>query len=176
MAATFARQTNHNPDAFWNSTGRNVWDKVMAPFGQSIDNIGLEDLEGDNSIQLMSEFVSRCKSSPPISNHTKTPFKGTTLQDTIREACKYLQSKFSSQLQNLFPEAEVARWRRQVKDGQTELWCKWMKNLKSWKIHFRFQGNIPHEQEYSQGMTFLMKQEGMKLGVLTWFISACFCC
>ena len=79
----YSRTTNHDSNAFWNSTGRKLFDKVMESYPLKFDDIGLEDLEGDNSLVLMSEFVERCARSPPISKHTKRPFASTTLQDTL---------------------------------------------------------------------------------------------
>ena len=45
------------PKLFFNSTARPLFDRVMAEKGCTFDTTGLLDLEGDNSLMLMSEFV-----------------------------------------------------------------------------------------------------------------------
>ena len=82
----FGRQFQHNTNAFWNSTGIKIFNSVMSPLGISFDDIEVEDLEGDNSIVMMSEFVERCKRRPPVSAHTRSPFKADSLMKTLSTA------------------------------------------------------------------------------------------
>ena len=115
-----ARNTNHNPDSFWNSTGVKLFDTVMARSNIKFSEIGLEDLVGDNSVVLMSEFVQPCARNPPISRHTERPFSGTALADTLSGAVRKLKAKFAPQTANLpplFPEDMVQSCRRKPKDN-----------------------------------------------------------
>ena len=115
----FGRETHHNPDAFWNSTGKKVWQIVMAPLGLDYENIGWDDLVGDNALQLMTDFCNRCRSNPPVSDQTKAPYGVASLQNTLGAVIRLLQVKFSVKLQNqpeMFPQEEVKKWRRQLKN------------------------------------------------------------
>jgi hypothetical protein len=114
--ADFSREINHNPDAFWNSTGLKVWNQVMGP-ELKFDNIAWSDLEGGNSIQLMSDFCQRCKCNPPISQITKAPYAGPTLQQALGAVVRKLQVKFGSFNENkeIFYEADVRHWKKVVK-------------------------------------------------------------
>ena len=120
----YSRDVQHNPNQFWRSTGKRLWDSVMSAAGFAFDGIGIEDLEGDNSISMMSEFVIRCARSPPISPRTKQPFATSTLVDCLLTAIRELQKKFASNMQNrpeLFPENEVRQWKKQLKDNQNRM-------------------------------------------------------
>jgi hypothetical protein len=63
-AIPYARQISESRE-FWDSTGGNIWGIIMDPIGYVFDGIGLDDLVGDNSITMMTKFVTRCKSHPP---------------------------------------------------------------------------------------------------------------
>ena len=122
MAAveTFARDTGHNPEAFWESTAKPLFDRVMAGHGISFDNIGMDDLVGDNSIRMMSEFTTRCKRNPPVSTHTKRPFSTDSLKKCLLAVIRKIKEKFGNQVdQNapeMFPENSIAQWKKQLQD------------------------------------------------------------
>jgi hypothetical protein len=118
--ATFAREVQHDGDGTWNSTHKKLWDQVMRPVSLHFDNIGLSDLRHENSAKVISEFVSRCVSEPPISRHTKTAFKVSTLQDCMSAVINKLKLKFGSQLSNneadLFSEDDVTKMKKKLRD------------------------------------------------------------
>ena len=118
----FGRNTQHNSQSFWNSTGKKLFNAVMAPLGISFDDIELEDWVGDNSIVMFSEVVERCKRRPPVSAHTRSPFKADSLIKTLSTAIRLLKEKFRNQSQNLppiFPEEMERSWRKRLKDVVT---------------------------------------------------------
>ena len=135
--ADYGRETQHDPSAFWNSTGRHLFNQVMSDAGYNFDNIGIADLEGDNSLVLMSEFVSRCCRKPPVSRRTNNPHGTDALQTTVSEACRRLKSKFSQHFKDLpdiFPEEEVKRWRKAVKDNHNRSQMRRI-NFEKLKVH-----------------------------------------
>ena len=121
---TFGRETGHNPNAFWVSTAKPLFNKVMAGTGQTFDNIGWEDLVGENSIKLMSEFTNRCKQNPPVSDHTKSPFSADTLKKVLLETIRQFQTKFANQAVNqpeLFPDSYVSQWKKRLRDDRNRV-------------------------------------------------------
>ena len=92
----------------------------MAHCNIKFSEIGLDDLVGDKSVVLMSEFVQLCTRNPPIGRHTKHPFLAATLQNLLSGAMRKLQAKFASQTANfppLFPDEMIQSWRRKLKDN-----------------------------------------------------------
>lgn len=122
MAATYARDTQHNPDAFWTGTAKPLFGRVMASEGyKSFDDIVWEDLEADNAVVMMSDFVNRCGANPPISPHTNRPYAATTLVDALSHIIRQLKLKFRTQLLNqpeMFPEDEVKGWKKQLTNNR----------------------------------------------------------
>ena len=115
----YSRVTAHDNNAFFNSTAKKLFDAVMERHGVTFDSIGLEDLEGDNSIVIMSDFVERCCRTPPISRHTKRPYSATTLADSLSCIIRKLKEKFRTQSENLppfFPTDLEKQWRKKLKD------------------------------------------------------------
>jgi len=84
----------------------------------TFDNITVEDLQGDNGLQLICTFANRMASSPPISRHTKKPYNTTSLQEALRTCVRKLKARFQSQIEeDICPESELATLARRVKDG-----------------------------------------------------------
>ncbi len=121
MAANpYSRDTGHNPEAFWTSTAKPVFDRVMLDFS-TFDNLGLPDLVGDNSLLLMSTFANRVGSNPPLSGHTNRPYSTSTLKNVLLAVIRKLEQKFSNSIHNLpdlFPEDEVTKWKKKIQDGR----------------------------------------------------------
>ena len=115
----WTRETNHDPDASWNSTHRPLFDQVMLGTGMSFANISMEDLEAENGLLLMTEFVNRCAANPPISNHTQRPFGTQTLQNCVGAVVRKLQEKFRSP--NMFPTEEVQKWKKKLRDNHNRV-------------------------------------------------------
>ena len=107
-------------DSFFNHTAKKLFDAVMDEAGYKFDTIELDDLVGDNSTVMMSEFVQRCIRNPPVSKHTKRPFAASTLVDTLVTVIRKLKEKFRNQTQNmppLFPEDNEREWKKKLKDS-----------------------------------------------------------
>ena len=95
----------------------------MAPTHRNFDNIGLEDLVGENSLLLMTDFTNKCASTPPVSDHTKRPFGTDTLVQCLTCCIKFLKQKFAAHLQNMdvFPEDEVNKWKRKLRNNHNRI-------------------------------------------------------
>jgi hypothetical protein len=112
--ATHARDVQHNTDASWNSTHKKLLDQVMKGASLNFDSIGLNDLLGEASLVLMTEFVSHCVNNPPVSEHTKKPHMVASILDSMSSVMRHMQLKFAQQLNNqpaLFPEDDVKVWK-----------------------------------------------------------------
>jgi len=108
------RQTGCDSEAEWNSTH-----KCMPHIG-SFDNIGTDDLVGDNSIVIITTFPKKLADAED-SRHAKRPCSTTTLTNTLNACIHRLRVKFRNESQNLpnfFPDDHVKKWRIIVKDGR----------------------------------------------------------
>ena len=113
------RQTGYDSEAEWNSTYKPLWEKCMPHIG-NFDNIGIDDLVGDNSIVIMTTFAKNLANAED-SRHTKRPYSTTTLTNTLNACIHRLKVKFRNESQNLpnfFPDDHVKKWRAIVKDGR----------------------------------------------------------
>ena len=104
----YGRETNHDPDRVWNSTGKYLWDQVMADAGMKFDSIGWEDLEGGNSIAVMRAFVESCRVKPPMQRNGNDPYDSNTVVKAFSTGMLKLKLKFEAQIQQFpgdyFPE------------------------------------------------------------------------
>ena len=89
-APTFGRDVQHNADQAWTSTHKKLWDQVMIGSNLNFDSIGLDDLAGQSSLVLMTEFVSRSVSNPPVSLHTKKPCNVASIVDSMTAVMRRL--------------------------------------------------------------------------------------
>jgi hypothetical protein len=116
----FARDIQESRE-FWDSTGINIWKKLMDPIGYVFDGIGLGDLEGDNSIGLMSKFVARCKSHPPVSDYTGKPYKVDSILKTLLASMRKLKEKVRGQVPGntpeFFPSEDIQKWKKAIKNN-----------------------------------------------------------
>lgn len=117
-AGNFQRQTHYNPDNFWNSTARPLWNKLMdIPF----DSIGWTDLEGDLGIMLLNSFAKKLGDGVPVSDHTGRPYMASTLKDAFKKVIEKLKTKFSANIASsngeLFPSDDVDAWLKRLRDG-----------------------------------------------------------
>ena len=120
----YSREVQHDPDSFFTSTGKPLWDRVMSQGSICFDDIGVDDLIGELSLKLMGEFVSRCVSSPPVSLRTKKPFGAKTLQDTVSTVARKLKSRFANELKDrpdIFPVDDINKLRSRIKDGRNRV-------------------------------------------------------
>ena len=120
----YNRRTQHDNRALFNSTARPLWDRIMGEDHIKFNDIQLTDLEGDNSVVLMSTFANRIASNPPISNHTRRPIAASTLEEVINVLVRELKHRFrnvSQNLPDLFPEDEVKAWKKKIKDGRSRI-------------------------------------------------------
>ena len=75
----FGRETGHDPQAFWTSTGHRLWDRVMQQYGMQYNNIGWADMEADNSSVIMSNFVRSANNNPPMRLDNSAPYDPDTV-------------------------------------------------------------------------------------------------
>lgn len=123
---TFGRDTEHyDRDAFWRSTGLRIWNLVMEPSGYRFDLIELADLIAEHSHHLMTEFVSRCGTNPPVSLHAKVPYGVSSLQNCIVHACRKLKERFITVIPDnhpdIFPDESIAAWKKTVKNHSNHI-------------------------------------------------------
>jgi hypothetical protein len=121
----FAREVNHNPDSFWESTGSTVWSLVMDPVGFHFDTIDRADVEADNSIAMMSLFVDRCRSHPPVSLFTKRPYGIESLTKTLMKAISLFKVQFGHLIvgnaPEMFPQHDVSIWKKLLKNNHSRV-------------------------------------------------------
>jgi hypothetical protein len=116
----YARAVQHNPTAVLDSTAIPLFNKVMQDTIQ-FNQIALADLEGENSIMLMSTFVNRLASNPPLSSRGK-PYSASTLKEAVAKVVFELKRKFQRHThQELFPDAEVTTWKTTVARDRNRL-------------------------------------------------------
>ena len=120
---TFGRSTNlHDTNAFWRSTGRCLFDKVLGP-NVSFDGLGLQDLEGDNSMLTLTEFTEKATRNPPLQKNGKEPHSPGTnaraLEVFVDKVCEKLLTgdDREQKKEQFFPKKEVKRLSKQVKDN-----------------------------------------------------------
>ncbi|CAB9500628.1 unknown protein [Seminavis robusta] len=86
-----------------------LFDKVMDP--TKFATISVEDLVGDNGLNLMSDFCTRIGQDPPVGQRTNKPMAASALCKYIEALCKALRTKYgrSPQFLNfpLFPPGDV---------------------------------------------------------------------
>ena len=91
----FGRNVNqHDVQQFWNSSGRHIWDQVMSPHGQAFDAIGMEDLEADNSILLLTSFVERSAARPPVYRNKMGTYDAKSVSRALGACVEQLSRKF----------------------------------------------------------------------------------
>ena len=93
------RDVQHDPDTFFRSTAKSMFDKVMRDGGSRLqcDNIGIDDLAGDNSLILMTEFVNFCRRRPPVKDNG-SPCAAETVQKTVSTVCHQLSRQYVTYL------------------------------------------------------------------------------
>jgi len=121
--ASLARDDNsRNPDRLWNATAKPLWNDRMRDYG-TFDSITEDDLVADNSILLMTTFCNRVAADPPIGKRLKTPLKYDTLKMVLTTIIRKFNNKFARGLAPnvpaLFPEDDVKRWKKILKDGKS---------------------------------------------------------
>ena len=108
-------------DAFWRSTGKYIWNKVMGPSGLTLpDGIEWSDLEGDNSSTVMSTFVNSCNSNPPVSQNGNSVHKEDSILKAFSAGTRKIKDKFRQNMRDdpsgeYFPEDLVADCRTKLK-------------------------------------------------------------
>ena len=116
----FGRETGHDPQAFWTSTGHRLWDRVMQQYGMQYNNIGWADMEADNSSVIMSNFVRSANNNPPMRLDNSAPYDPDTVAKAFATGISMLKRKYSNQMNaapggDYFPEEEQRQCRRQLK-------------------------------------------------------------
>ena len=116
----YGRDTAHNDNAFWESTGLYCWNRVMVDSGMTFENIGWEDIEGDNSVSLMNVFRASAKNNPPPRQDGKGALKVDSILSTFSMGVKKLKDRFRAQIRNdptgdYFPEEVEKDIRKKIK-------------------------------------------------------------
>ena len=115
----FGRTTqHHDPDSFWRSTGCYIWDQVMGDAGPKFSDIAVADLEGDNSMQMLTNFKDRAINRPPIQKNGSAPYAVKTVATALRTLPRMLIKKLYPHLgtvaheakkNEFFPDADVKK-------------------------------------------------------------------
>jgi len=116
-----ARAVNQPACNLWTCTAKPMFDKKMADWGK-FDNIALNDLKGDNSILLMTQFCQRVANDPPISRTTKAPYSHDTLKNVLLKIIQKFKEKFAGQTDNLpplFPDASTSQSKKIMQHGKS---------------------------------------------------------
>ncbi len=71
---SFGRDTGHDSEQFWNSTGKFLWDQVMNASGLTYEKIEWSDIEASNSSIIMRTFVESAKKNPPLHRNGNQPY------------------------------------------------------------------------------------------------------
>ena len=122
----FGRNTqHHDPDTFWRSTGKYIWDQVMAEAGPKFDDMAPADLEGDNSMQMLTNFRDRAVNRPPVQKNGSAPYAVKTVATALRTLPRMIVKKLHPNLgtvaheakkNELFPDADVKKLSNDLAD------------------------------------------------------------
>ena len=152
---------------FWTSTGKHCWDKAMKEYGHAFDQIGLEDLEGDNSLLILTLYVENVTTSPPTQKRGHGPYAAATVAKTmehfINRICEKLfaPGQREQKKNELFPSAEVkVLKKRDVKTILAGFSCREKTGIVPSRLSFLSHGNIMNEQGYSNPTTYQRRSEG----------------
>ena len=64
--------------------------------GYSFSTIGVQDLEGDNALQIMTEFTTRMGSNPPNCANSSRPMASSTLKKYVEALAGDIRSRFGN--------------------------------------------------------------------------------
>ena len=112
---------------FWTSTGKHCWDKAMKEYGHAFYQIGLEDLEGDNSLLILTLYVENVTTSPPTQKRGHGPYAAATVAKTmehfINRICEKLfaPGQREQKKNELFPSAEVKALKKRCEDNTSQV-------------------------------------------------------
>jgi hypothetical protein len=117
------RDVVHNENAVWNSTGLFLWNQVMGDAGMKFDDIGWEDIEGGNSIEIMRTFVKSCRSRPPIQQRENKPYDSSSVVKSFQTGLYKLKTKFADQIRqnsgDYFPDNAVAQCKKELRNDRS---------------------------------------------------------
>ena len=119
---SFGRDTGHDAEQFWNSTGLYLWNQVMNESGLLFQNIEWSDIEASNSSLIMRTFVESAKKFPPLHKNGSQPYDDKTVARAFSAGIARLKQKFGAQMRgnkedrgDYFPEEEQESCRKQLK-------------------------------------------------------------
>lgn len=157
MADTEHGRVTEHPvnNAFWNSTGRIVWQQVMGS-DYAFNTLEESDVIADNGIELMSTFVQRCIANPPYSHQRREVYAPKSLEKTLRNAVYMLKRKFPIAE---FPDDDMKEWLKALKDGNRRTLMEGNDESDVFKKVF------PIPPEHTQHTTLLPEHDAIVRGV-----------
>jgi hypothetical protein len=89
----------------------------MGDAGMKFDNIGWEDMEGGNSIEIMRTFVKSCRSRQPIQQRENKPYDSSSVVKAFQIGLYKLKTKFPDEIHqnpcDYFPDNAVAQCKKE---------------------------------------------------------------
>ena len=119
--------THHNPNQFWNSSGKHCWDQKMQGIGCAFDQITVTDLEGDNGMHCVAQHKDLSSTSPPTQKNGSAPHSPSTiakcLETFVNKICEKLFQPLDRERrkEEIFPKAEVSELAKQLKDNTSRV-------------------------------------------------------
>jgi hypothetical protein len=118
------RDTQDNPNASW-ALYKRIWDKVMAVDGFIYDNIGFEDIQGDNAMTLLDLFQKKARATPPLKENGVEPYASDVIVGAFDGVITKLKVKFRNQMgrqaneNSFFPPTNIAAIRTKLRKGRS---------------------------------------------------------
>ena len=137
-------------ESFWRSTGKYIWNKVMAISGLTLmDGIGWSDVEADNSISIMDTFLKSVIVNPPLVQNGTSVYKEDSILKAFSGGIRKIKQKFRQQMRDdpsgeYFPEDLVSEFRTKLKRKRG---ITMMEGIDASDLH---KGTYPLPQKHSQ--------------------------
>jgi hypothetical protein len=91
------RETQDNPNASW-ALHKRIWDKVMSVDGFTDDNIGFDDIQGDNAMVLLDLFQKQPRATLPSKENGVEPYASDVVVGAFNGVIRKLKRKFRNQM------------------------------------------------------------------------------
>ena len=137
---------------FWTSTGKHCWDKAMKEYVHAFDQIGVEDLEGDNSLLILTLYVENVTTSPPTQKRGHGPNAAAAIAKTMEHFIDRICEKLFAPGQReqkkieLFPSSEVKALKKRCEYNTSRVLMQGKTGIVPSRLSFLSHGNIMNEQ------------------------------
>lgn len=125
------------------SSAKNLFNKAM---GYSFDTLGVDDLLGENALQIFTEFTVRLGANPPNTQGRDTPMQATTLRKYVESLANHVRRQFGGNPafngNPLLPFSDVAAITLQLENNHARTLMAGTDE----PAHFRNIWPIPREQ------------------------------